>query len=113
MGFESIIGRLKDAIALLLIGRDDVDILRVAKHVVENSPDGIIVTGEDLNTITFFSRGAERIYCISADEAIGKKAKELYTDPCERDSLLEIIIKEGEVTHETSSSSTRRSPLCS
>lgn len=81
---------------------DDCTKIGLFDSLYDNSPVGLIITGPDLETIVGFSRGAENIFGISAEKMIGKKADLLYADPSERKGILEKLLKEGRMTHETS-----------
>lgn len=84
-----------------VVSQRDYRTLQTTNIVLEKLADGIIETGQDLHTIIEFSHGAERIYGISREEALGMDVSRLWLDPSERNGLLQRLEEEDSVVHET------------
>ncbi len=79
---------------------DLIETLRRQASLLELATDAMIT--EDLdNVVTYWNRGAERIYGWTAEEAVGRNIRELiYADPAQFDGLAEALLRDGEWTGE-------------
>jgi PAS domain S-box-containing protein len=70
--------------------------LRRQANLIDLSPDGIIVRRPD-GTITFWSRGAEKLYGWTGAEAIGRKTHDILQTqfPCPLEEILQEIRRTG------------------
>ncbi|MFN2542462.1 MAG: response regulator [Chthoniobacterales bacterium] len=71
--------------------------LREQSDIINRAQDAVIIRNFETDRITFWNRGAERVYGWSASEAIGRPMGELiFTESNEREALLERLVSTGE-----------------
>jgi diguanylate cyclase (GGDEF)-like protein/PAS domain S-box-containing protein len=70
--------------------------LRYLESILNFSPD-IIVCGDSEGKIVEFNRGAEKLLGFSKKEALGKPVSELYFNPSERNKIINLLQRQGQV----------------
>lgn len=71
--------------------------VRYLTSILDQSGDAIVCTDND-SRVTEFNRGAEKMLGYRRDEVLGRPAADLYLEPEERQKLMRVLAKKGQVT---------------
>ena len=89
--------RLHGVVLDITVARKADQLLRERANLLNLAHDAIVVRNFKDEAITFWNRGAERLYGWTADEAIGKKIRDLiYRDPEALAPLMETLLATGQ-----------------